>query len=130
MAARPLDGVAPVPRGSRTRRVSSAALRAGEFLVSHLPHLPPVTERIVRPERLRAALEGRAVTVSDRSWRLEVYSVSDRDGRRWVQLALEGEPHYMLTLSLTMGAGANRALNALASCLANPSEAAGIFNVA
>ncbi len=130
MAARPqFDDVAPVPRGSRTRRVSSAALRAGEFLVSHLPHLP-VHERVVRPERLRAALEGRAVTVSDRSWRLEVYSVTDRDGRRWVQLALEGEPHYMLTLNLTMGAGAKRALNALASCLSNPSDAGGILNVA
>jgi hypothetical protein len=109
--------------------VSSVALRAGEFLVSHLPHLP-ITERVVQPERLRAALEGRAVTVSDQSWRLEVYSVTDRDGRRWVQLALEGEPHYMLTLNLTMGAGAQRALNALASCLANPSEAGGIVNVA
>ena len=87
-------------------------------------------EREVRPERLREALEGRAVTVSGQSWRLEVYSVLDYAGRRWVQLALEGEPHYMLTLNLAVGAGAQRALLALAACLANPSDAVGILNVA
>lgn len=65
-----------------------------------------------------------------RSWRLQVYSVSDFAGRRWVQLALEGEPHYMLTLNLAMGAGAQRALIALASCLANPADGIGILNVA
>jgi len=75
-------------------------------------------------------LDGRAVTISDRSWRLEVYSVIDCAGRRWVQLALEGDPHYMLTLNLAMGAGLQRVLLALASCMANPSEARGILNVA
>ncbi len=70
------------------------------------------------------------MTVSGQSWRLSVYSVSDYAGRRWVQLALEGEPHYMLTLNLAMGAGAQRALMALASCLANPTESGAILHVA
>ncbi|HUL72419.1 MAG TPA: hypothetical protein VLT86_04920 [Vicinamibacterales bacterium] len=90
----------------------------------------PAPEPTVRPERLRAGLDGRAVTVSGRNWRIEVYSVSDWSGRRWVQLALEGDPHYMLTLNLSAGAGVQRALAALASCLANPGDAQGIFNVA
>lgn len=87
-------------------------------------------DRVVRPEGLREALEGRAVTVHGQSWRLEVYSVLDYAGRRWVQLALEGEPHLMLTLNLAVGAGAQRTLMALASCLANPTEGVGILNVA
>jgi hypothetical protein len=84
----------------------------------------------VRPERLWEALEGRAITVLDQSWRVMVYSVLDYAGRRWVQLALEGEPHYMLTLNLAVGAGTQRTLMALTSCLANPSSAVGILNVA
>ncbi|HKV98472.1 MAG TPA: hypothetical protein VJN96_01550 [Vicinamibacterales bacterium] len=90
----------------------------------------PSRERSVHPEHLREALEGQAVTIFGQSWRLEVYSVLDFAGRRWVQLALEGEPHYMLTLNLAMGAGAQRALIALASCLANPADGVGILNVA
>jgi len=104
------------------------ARQAGEFLLS--PFSGQGEDRVVRPERLREALDGRAVTVLGRSWRLEVYSVLDYAGRRWVQLALEGEPHYMLTLNLAVGAGAHRTLMALASCLANPSESFGILNVA
>ena len=109
-------------------RVHSVARQAGEFLLS--PFSGQGEDRVVRPERLREALDGRAVTVLGRSWRLEVYSVLDYAGRRWVQLALEGEPHYMLTLNLAVGAGAHRTLMALASCLANPSESFGILNVA
>ncbi len=101
--------------------------RAGAYLISRFPGAP---DRLVHPERLRAGLDGRAVTVSGHSWRVEVYSVLDCAGRRWVQLALEGEPHYMLTLNLVMGAGVQRALLALASCLANPSDPTGTLNIA
>jgi hypothetical protein len=91
----------------------------------------PVSDRLVRPDRLHAALHGRAVTVSGQIWRLEVYSIIDCAGRRWVQLALDGDPHYMLTLNLAIGAGAQLALMALVSCLTNPSDAvAAIVNVA
>ena len=104
------------------------AVRAGEFMMSRFA--PPTADRLVRPDRLRAALEGRAVTVSGQSWRLEVYGVYDCAGRRWVQLALEGSPHYMLTLNLALGAGVQLALMALAACLTNPSNATSILNVA
>jgi hypothetical protein len=104
------------------------AARAGEFVMSRFA---PVSDRLVRPDRLHAALHGRAVTVSGQIWRLEVYSIIDCAGRRWVQLALDGDPHYMLTLNLAIGAGAQLALMALVSCLTNPSDAvAAIVNVA
>ncbi len=128
MAVRPQHSRSAPASESGHHRVSSIARQAGDFLFS--PFASPAQEREVRPERLREALEGRAVTVSGQSWRLEVYSVLDYAGRRWVQLALEGEPHYMLTLNLAVGAGAHRALLALAACLANPSDSVGILNVA
>ena len=129
MAVRP-QHARPVPVAGRPGRdrLPSIARQAGEFLFS--PFAGPGREREVRPERLREALEGRAVTVSGQSWRLQVYSVLDYAGRRWVQLALEGDPHLMLTLNLAVGAGAQRALLALALCLANPSDPVGILNVA
>jgi hypothetical protein len=95
-----------------------------------MSRFPPTREPAVRPERLRAGLDGRAVTVSGRNWRIEVFSVSDWSGRRWVQLALEGDPHYMLTLNLSAGAGVQLALATLAACLANPDQARAILNVA
>jgi hypothetical protein len=109
-------------------RLPSVARHASDLLFS--PFVSQDRERAVRPERLLEALEGRAVTVLGQSWRLQVYSVLDYAGRRWVQLALDGEPHYMLTLNLAVGAGAQRTLMALANCLANPSDAIGILNVA
>jgi len=104
------------------------ARQASDFLLS--PFTDQNRDRVVRPERLHEDLDGRTVTVLGQVWRLQVYSVLDYAGRRWVQLALEGEPHYMLTLNLAVGAGAQRTLMALASCLANPSESVGILNVA
>jgi hypothetical protein len=129
MAARPqFERLRFVSRRSRSG-LSSMAARASEFVMSRLA--PPISDRLVRPDRLHAALHGRAVTVSGQSWRLEVYSIIDCAGRRWVQLALDGDPHYMLTLNLAIGAGAQLALMALVSCLANPSDAAAaIVNVA
>ena len=127
MAVRPQHNRS-APVSSPSGRYRSIARQAGDYLFS--PFAISGHERQVRPERLREALEGQAVTVSGQSWRLEVYSVLDYAGRRWVQLALEGEPHYMLTLNLAVGAGAQRALMALAACLANPSDAVGILNVA
>ena len=127
MAVRPQPGRSLSGRSGHFR-VKSLARQAGELLFS--PFSDENRDRVVRPERLLEDLDGRAVTVLGQSWRLEVYSVLDYAGRRWVQLALEGEPHYMLTLNLAVGAGAQRTLMALASCLANPSDSVGILNVA
>jgi len=127
MAVRPQPDRSLIGRSGHFR-VKSVARQASDFLLS--PFADHSRDRVVRPERLREDLEGRAVTFHGQSWRLEVYSVLDYAGRRWVQLALEGEPHYMLTLNLAVGAGAQRTLMALAACLANPSESVGILNVA
>ena len=78
-------------------------------------------------EGVFVALDGRQVTVSGRSWRLQVYGACDRGGRRWVQLGLTGQPHYMLTLRLAPG---DDAVQALSSWLANPANKGNILSYA
>ena len=81
-------------------------------------------------EGLFVALDGKQVTVSGRSWRLQVYGACDRGGRRWVQLGLAGQPHYMLTLRLSPGDDVNHAVQALLSWLANPSDKGNVLSYA
>jgi hypothetical protein len=81
-------------------------------------------------EGLFVALDGRQVTVSGRSWRLQVYGACDRGGRRWVQLGLTGQPHYMLTLRLAPGDDVGHAVQALSSWLANPADKGNILSYA
>jgi hypothetical protein len=88
-----------------------------------------VCDPFVPPEGLFEALDGRNVTVSGHSWKIEPYSVRDDGGERWVQLALKGRPDCVLTLKLAAGAGLQYALMALASWLASPA-ATDILNVA
>jgi hypothetical protein len=61
-----------------------------------------------------------------------VFGVSDQAGRRWVQLAVDGSRHYMLTLCLAPGDGVAQAVMALSTFLANPSSSAAVqvLNVA
>ncbi len=67
------------------------------------------------PEQLYSALDGREVEVWGKRHRVEVYSVRDEIGRRWVQLALRGEPAYLVTLKLAKSDGVEEVLFAL-SC--------------
>ena len=90
-------------------------------------------EEFVEPQRLFEALDGRDLSVSDRHWHLEVFSVTDQAQHRWVQVGLKGDQEFMLTLRLNSGAGAQPCLQALSSWLGDPSEAAQtsqIFHVA
>jgi hypothetical protein len=57
----------------------------------------------------------------DQHWRVEVFSVSDQNNYRWVQVVVHGEPDRMLTLRLPAGARADCAIPALSERLAHPS---------
>ena len=75
---------------------------------------------IVPQDRLFEALDGQALRVGDAEWRVRVYGVIDAAGRRWVQLALDGARHQVLTLTLRESEGPQHAVHALSSWLANP----------
>ena len=80
----------------------------------HGPGLPP--------EELFVALDGRVLSVGRSRWRVEVFSVvDDEKGGRWVQLAIQGEPSYPLTLRLFPSTAAERAILAIVRWLYDPS---------
>ena len=86
--------------------------------------------RIVGPDDLFDMLHGRNLVVAGRTWRIEVYSIRDRAGLRWVQLALDGVPRHILALRLATGDGLRPAIRALSAWILSPSSATGILRVA
>lgn len=81
-----------------------------------------IPEPSINPDQLFASLDGKDVVVRGRKWRIEVYSVCDMAGARWIQLALDGLPHHMVALRLAVGQGMGPAIRAISSWLANPSS--------
>jgi hypothetical protein len=77
-----------------------------------------------------ALLDGRIVTAAGGRWRLDVFSVCDHEGSRWIQLALDGEPRYALTMRLSPREGIRHGLFVLAGWLANPGGYREILSVA
>ncbi len=69
-----------------------------------------------------STLDGREIIVLGRRWRVEVYSLWDLHACRYVQLALQGEPTYMLTVQLAAGHGAADLVAALVRWLTNPTS--------
>jgi hypothetical protein len=84
----------------------------------------------VAPRRLFAALDGRELLVAGLRWRIEVFSVRDLAGLRWVQLALMGKSRQTLALKLDAGAGVRRAVEALVSQINSPAQFSDMSNVA
>lgn len=84
----------------------------------------------VDPKRLFAALDGRELLVSGRRWKIEVFSVRDLAGLRWIQLALKGKSPQTLALKLDRGAGVHRAVEAVTSRLMSPAQLSDMSNVA
>jgi hypothetical protein len=86
--------------------------------------------RYVEPKRVFVALDGRELIVGGRRWRIEVFSVRDLAGLRWIQLALRGTYALTFALKLDAGAGARRAVMAVTSKLMSPAVFDDVPNVA
>lgn len=80
-------------------------------------------------EALFWALDGRDLVVLGRRWHVEVFSVVELAGRRYVQLSLEGLTHYMLTLRLKAETPVRRLIPAVLSWLARPTTSGEIIDV-
>jgi hypothetical protein len=74
----------------------------------------------VPADRLFVALDGRDLTIAGGRWRIEVFSVSECGGYRWLQLALSGEKHGMLTLKVSPSDGAGRVLMGISTWIGDP----------
>jgi hypothetical protein len=125
MKIRPNTGAA-----SKKATLGRGLRLAWKSKASEIPVFPIPDNGKVDPERLFDALDGRQVTVSGRSWLLQVYGTCEGCGRRWVQLGLTGQTKHMLTLRLAPEDDVTRAVQALSSWLANPSNKAQILSVA
>ena len=81
-------------------------------------------------ERLFDSLEGQVLRVFQRAWTIRVYSISEQDGWRWLQLSLEGDCEYTVTMRVSLTDSGDHALRRLSGWLANPSKTHDIFCVA
>jgi hypothetical protein len=82
-----------------------------------------------KAERLFAALDGRDLLVRGQAWHLEVYGICEEAGRRWIQVAVDGPHHYMLTLALATQSGVRQAVTTLSKWLENPAENHQVVNI-
>jgi hypothetical protein len=81
------------------------------------------------PETVFSALDGRELIVLGRRWKTEVFSVCELGGCRYVQLSLQGEQQYMLTLRVASSADIKQLVPRLLSWLAHPSSSGEILDV-
>jgi hypothetical protein len=116
MAARRADFGGANAQGPRERGWRSNVARARRHFVD--------------PKRLFAALDGRELLVSGRRWKVEVFSVRDLAGLRWIQLAIKGKSRLTFALKLDPGAGVHRAVEAVTSQLMSPTPLGDMSNVA
>jgi hypothetical protein len=63
-------------------------------------HPAPIRSSVSRDE-LYARLNREAVAGSSGVWRIGVYGIVDHDGKRWIQLGLEGGDRRSLLLKLS-----------------------------
>ena len=80
-------------------------------------------------ERLFTALDGRDLLVRGVAWHVEVYGICEDAGRRWIQLAVDGPHHHMLTLALATRHGVRQAVRTVSTWLEEPSETSSVLNV-
>lgn len=80
-------------------------------------------------DQVFAALDGRDLVVSGSQWHVEVYGICEQAGRRWIQLALDGPRHHMLTLAMAADLGVRQVVPALSDWLADPSTSDQLLTV-
>ena len=93
---------------------------------SHFDAEPMAATPRLMAERLFAALDGRDLLVRGEAWHLEVYGICEDAGRRWIQLAVDGPRHHMLTIALATRHGVRQAVRVLTAWLEEPSRVDGL----
>ncbi len=75
------------------------------------------------PTEIFDALDGHSLELSDQRWRIEIYSLLEQDGWRWVHLALRGETDHVLIVKVLPFENENHVVGALLTWLDNPTRA-------
>ena len=85
--------------------------------------------RIEDCETLFSTLDGRDLAVMGMQWRIEVFSVCELAGHRYMQLALLGESQFMLTLRVAPRAELQDLIPALLTWVTHPTSTGEILDV-
>jgi hypothetical protein len=85
---------------------------------------------ILSCEQLFEALDGRTISVFHRTWRINIYSICEEAGWRWLQIGLDGQPDYTVTVRTSPHDTLAETLHALSSWLARPSKTQRVLSVA
>jgi hypothetical protein len=75
------------------------------------------------------ALDGAALRVGDTTWIVQVFSILMQGGTRWLQLQMEGEPSYTMTVKLPVHDDADHLISMLTSWLACPDDYPNVLNL-
>ncbi len=82
------------------------------------------------PRRIFRALDGRQLTASKRTWRMEVYAIVDEGETRWIELALQGLERVDLMISAPRSSDAKQIAKALKNWLSELFAPASVLTVA
>ena len=82
----------------------------------------------VPPDEFFNALDGQSLSVDGRAWSVCVFSVTDANDNRWVQLALEGGDRKVLTLRLAPSQHPQQAFVSLSCFLVDPIAAPNVLS--
>jgi hypothetical protein len=91
---------------------------------------PHIHDDALSAARLFEALDGRALFVDRKNWQVNVFSVHDEDGFRWVQLALEGPDCHPLTLRMSQYESLKAVVHSLICWLSDPAATDHVLEVA
>ena len=82
----------------------------------------------VPPDEFFNALDGHCLSIDGQAWHLCVFSVTDANEIRWVQLALEGLDRKVLTLRLAPSQHPEKAFASLCCFLTDPRTTADVYS--
>jgi hypothetical protein len=109
--------------------VTRSGLAAGNVVVPHESRVTVDTPEPESCESLFWALDGRDLVVLGKRWHVEVFSVVELAGRRYLQLSLNGITHYMLTLRVAPDAPVRRLIPAVLTWLTHPTASGEVIDV-
>lgn len=113
------------------RRMAIHVLVRAGIVAGHVAGVPQpaISEERVEPSDLFSALDARELLVGGCRWCMEVFSVSEIGQRRYVQLALSGPTHHMLTLRATTASRSDDLARRLSAWLSDPGPTGAIVDL-
>jgi hypothetical protein len=115
--------------------------RAADSSTRRLTYIAPIPVEPVRGtfryrqmvaarERLFEGLDGHTINRQGHTWQVRVYSICEEPGAWWIQLALEGDPEYTITIRTSLLETAPETLFRLSGWLDSSSETDAALTIA